>query len=31
MEEQTGSYRVLVGKFEAKKPLADPGEEGKIG
>ena len=30
MEEMRGVYRVLVGKLEGKRPLGDPGVDGRI-
>jgi hypothetical protein len=30
MGERRGVYRVLVGKSEGKRPLGDPGGEGRI-
>ena len=30
MEEKRGVYRVLVGKPEGKRPLGDPGVDGRI-
>jgi hypothetical protein len=28
--EESGVYRVLVGKHEGKRPLGDPGVDGRI-
>ena len=30
MGEKRGVYRVLVGKLEGKRPLGDPGVDGRI-